>query len=215
MIQRMLIFVLLAGASLSLPAIAQDDSTDDQQEVVFQARLDGYNEVPAISTRGSGEFEARVDMQTGAISYTLNYRNLQTTVQQAHVHFGGPGMNGGISVWLCSNIANAAPGKPACPQSPGSVTGTIQPSDVVGPQGQGIAPGELGKLLAAMDARATYVNVYSLARPEGEIRGQVLQQSAGQELEGEDSDAAEARFIIRIRDRLSSHQGFQKHLSSP
>ena len=45
-------------------------------------------------------------------------------------------------------------GKPACTPTEGTFEGDIDASDVVGPSGQGIAPGEIGELITAM-RRAT------------------------------------------------------------
>jgi len=44
---------------------------------------------------------------------------------------------------------------------------------VVGPAGQGIAPGELDEFIRAIRAGVTYVNVHSTKFPSGEIRGQI------------------------------------------
>ena len=44
---------------------------------------------------------------------------------------------------------------------------------VIGPDGQGIAPGEFSKVIEAIRSGVTYVNVHSMKFPPGEIRGQV------------------------------------------
>jgi hypothetical protein len=88
-------------------------------------------------------------------------------VQFAHIHFGQPGVEGGVAAFLCGGGS-----KPACPPS-GDVTGTIVASDVVGPADQGIAAGEIDELIAAMKHGVTYVNVHTDAYPDGEIRGQI------------------------------------------
>jgi hypothetical protein len=53
------------------------------------------------------------------------------------------------------------------------VTGRITAADVVGPTGQGIAPGELDELIIAIRSGVAYANVHSSKFPMGEIRGQI------------------------------------------
>ncbi|HSS63997.1 MAG TPA: CHRD domain-containing protein [Gammaproteobacteria bacterium] len=136
-----------------------------------KARLDGYQEVSALSTTGSGTFAARTG--GGAIAYTLSYQDLEGNVLQAHVHFGQRGVNGGVSAFLCSNLGNGPAGTPLCPPAPGAVSGTVTSAEVIGPGGQGIGAGEIEELLDAIDAGVTYANVHTDLYPGGEIRGQI------------------------------------------
>ena len=53
------------------------------------------------------------------------------------------------------------------------MTGTITPTDVSGPVGQGIAAGEWAEFVAAIRAGVTYANAHSATHPGGEIRGQI------------------------------------------
>ena len=53
------------------------------------------------------------------------------------------------------------------------IEGTITEQNVVGPNGQLVAPGELEEVLAAMSAGVAYANVHSTLVPGGEIRGQI------------------------------------------
>ncbi len=104
-----------------------------------------------------------------AIDYELSYSDIQFgTVLFAHIHLGRPAIAGGVSAFLCGGG-----GKPACPATSGTVTGTITAADVIGPGGQGIAAGELDELLGAMRESATYANVHSTGFPGGEIRGAI------------------------------------------
>lgn len=137
--------------------------------------LTGFEEVPAVSTVAEGEFHARISNDQTQIQYELKYEDLEGAVQQAHIHVGQKGVNGGISVWLCSNLASppTPTGTQPCPPPPATITGTITASDVVGPAAQGVAAGEFAELIRAMRAGKTYVNVHSSKFPTGEIRSQI------------------------------------------
>lgn len=137
-------------------------------------RLRAFEEVPAISSTGRGLFEAHVD--ENELSYTLTYPRLQGQVTQAHIHIAQKDVNGGIMIWLCSNLPSPptpAAGVQACPQAPGTISGTVDASDVVGPTAQGIDPGEFAEVLRAIRTGITYVNVHTNLFPGGEIRGQL------------------------------------------
>jgi hypothetical protein len=136
--------------------------------------LNGYEENPDISTVASGDFRAQINNDDTAIEYELSYSNLEGDVLQAHIHFGKPAINGGISLFLCSNLGNGPAGTPLCPgPNSGTVTGTLDAADVVGPVGQGIEVGALGEILAAVRAGHAYANVHSTKWPGGEIRAQL------------------------------------------
>jgi hypothetical protein len=139
--------------------------------------LTGYEETPAtISSMGSADFRARVDRFDDQIHYRLSYRNLESAVTQAHIHFGARATSGGISVWLCGNPSatiTPPPGTQLCPAQPATITGTIGPENVVGPTGQGIEVGAFDELVDAINAGVTYANVHTVNRPGGEIRAQL------------------------------------------
>jgi CHRD domain len=161
----------LAGGGAALAHEGKDDGRHHASS--FTAALTGYQEVPAVSTAATGAFRARLD--DGAVRWRLSYRDLEGgAVQQAHVHFGQPAVNGGVSAFLCSNLAGAPAGVQRCPPAPATITGTIAAANVVGPADQGIEPGELDELLAAMRAGVTYTNVHTARFPNGEIRGQIV-----------------------------------------
>jgi hypothetical protein len=138
-----------------------------------RVNLNGYEEVPAVSTNGGGTFRAQIARDVEQITYELSYGQLNGEVQQSHIHLGQKSVNGGISVFLCSNLGNGPAGTQACPTPAGSITGTIVPANVIGPAGQGIAPGEFAELVRAMRAGVTYVNLHTVPQPGGEIRGQI------------------------------------------
>jgi CHRD domain len=140
----------------------------------IETRLKSYREVPSVSSTAVGKFKASVDEKSGAINYELSYSGLQGDVRMAHIHLGQRGVNGGIMVWLCQTSTNPDPTglSPTCPQS-GTVTGTLQAANVIGPAGQGVDPMEFAEVLAAIRAGVAYANVHSSKFPAGEIRGQL------------------------------------------
>jgi hypothetical protein len=138
-----------------------------------RTRLSGFQEVPAISTDASGKFSAKLRTSSQEIRYELSYANLTGAVQQAHIHVGQRSVNGGISVFLCSNLGNGPAGTQACPAAPATITGTIRPADVIGPAVQGIDPMQFDELVRAIRAGVAYANVHSETFPNGEVRGQL------------------------------------------
>jgi hypothetical protein len=139
----------------------------------LRTRLTGFQEVPAVSTDASGKFRAKLRTSSQEIEYELSYANLTGAVQQAHIHVGQRDVNGGISVFLCSNLAGAPAGTQSCPAAPATITGTITPAQVIGLAAQGIDPMQFDELVGAIRAGVAYANVHSETFPGGEIRGQL------------------------------------------
>jgi hypothetical protein len=139
----------------------------------WSARLRGFNEVPAVSTVANGRFNATVSEDGTSVSWELRYDDLEGDVQQAHIHLAQKDVNGGISVFLCTNLGNGPAGTQACPPPPATMSGSFTAADVIGPAGQGIAATEFGELLRAIRAGKTYANVHSSKFPGGEVRGQL------------------------------------------
>ena len=169
--RRRLQLVLVLGVISLLAAVGVAVARGGGDD--FRERLSGYEEVPSVSTEADGNFEARISRFADRIDYRLSYEDLTGAVLQAHIHLGQEAANGGVSAFLCSNLGNGPEGTPTCPQGRGEVRGTIEPEDVVGPTGQGIAPGEFDELVDAIRAGVTYANVHSETFPGGEIRGQL------------------------------------------
>ena len=101
----------------------------------FKAKLSGFNEVPAQSTPGTGNFKAKMSGDGTSLEYELTVSGTTGTVLQAHIHLGRTATNGGVMVFLCGGSA------PAC-VTDGTVTGTVSASDVISPAGQGLAAGD-------------------------------------------------------------------------
>ena len=138
------------------------------------ANLHGFEEVPAIASDGAGRFTATVDVAGTSMSYELSYAGLTGAILQAHIHFGQHDVNGGIVLFLCSNLGNGPAGTQLCPAAPGGVVGSLTATEVIGgASAQGIPAGDLQKVLRAIRAGIAYANVHSSVFPGGEIRGQL------------------------------------------
>ncbi|HKE97268.1 MAG TPA: CHRD domain-containing protein [Povalibacter sp.] len=165
--------IVLGAVLVALAAGTTVAHDKKKREEVVSARLVSINEVPALSTPASGRFKAVIDEDEGTITYTISYDALEGAVTQSHIHFGQKGVNGGVSVFFCTNLGNGPAGTPACPPPPAEISGTITAANVIGPAGQGIAAGEFAELLRAIREGVAYANVHSDRFPAGEIRGQI------------------------------------------
>lgn len=168
MARRSVLGITLLISATLLVLVGTSATAHDEGRGQFKARLSGFQETPSVSTSGSGSLSARIDLDAGTITYTLTYSGLESTASVAHIHFGQRGVAGGVIAFLCGGGD-----KPTCPATSGSVTGTIDAADIIGPATQGIAPGEFAEVVRAIRAGAVYANVHTATFPNGEIRGQV------------------------------------------
>ena len=158
---------------------------------VARATLQGFQEVPAISTAGHGTFVATRSADGTTFTFELTYADLEGNVGEggavtaAHIHLGQRGVAGGVAVFLCGGG-----GRPGCPVPPATVTGTFTAADVIGPTAQGIDAGELEELIRAARAGVTYVNVHTTRFMSGEIRGQIRYRVDGGH-DGDDQEGSE------------------------
>jgi hypothetical protein len=136
------------------------------------AKLEGLNEVPAVSSPARGRFRATVGEDS--VEYELTFAGLQAPITQSHIHFAQPNVNGGIVVWLCGTAALPGPtGTQMCPER-GKISGTITKDNVLAAQaGQGIAAGEFEEFVFALLNGYAYANIHTRDSAGGEIRGQI------------------------------------------
>jgi hypothetical protein len=161
-------------AVIGMGTVAVADSVRERET------LTGYEEVPALSTPGVGEFKIDLARSGDSLDYELTFSGLESAATQAHIHFENATNNGPIVVFLCSNLGNGPAGTQACPGAGGTITGTITAADVgAGAAAQGLAAGEFEEFVGALRAGATYVNVHSTGRPGGEIRAQIEDDDRG------------------------------------
>jgi CHRD domain len=164
--------VLLAFAA---PTVSGTDSHR------IRVKMNGYEEVPSVSTVANGTFSARIARDEQSIAYRLSWRGLQAPVTQAHVHFAQRSVNGGIVLWMCGTATNPGPaGTQTCP-TPMMAGDTVEVSGTwvaANVQASAMAPqqlaaGELAEVIAAIRAGVAYANIHTTVSPGGEIRGQL------------------------------------------
>ena len=169
---KVIVSSLLLSGAVSAVALAQGFAA-------IKETLTGWEEVPSVSTSAGAEFRAHIS-KDNSIDWELSYSALEGTVTQSHIHVGQSGVNGGISVFLCTNLGNGPAGIQPCPAGPATISGTIVAADVspnipatAGARTQGVNTGEIEELIAAMRAGATYVNIHSTLWGGGEVRSQI------------------------------------------
>ncbi|MFN8008980.1 MAG: CHRD domain-containing protein [Terriglobia bacterium] len=171
--------------TLSFPRHYKADDNSNSQDgqgkgVTVRALLTGYQEVPAVSTTGVGQFDAQLSDDKTKLNFTLKWKNLEgTSVTKADLRFGQFNVNGDVIALLCgTGSANVTCGDPAS----GSITGSIAATDILGPKAQGIDPTEstvFDEVLKAIGSTNTYVTIHTDKFADGEIRGQVLYHRFG------------------------------------
>lgn len=151
--------ILLAGLALiaiTLPTRAapgSDIATQPSQPegvFVFQAVLSGTNEVPSTTSPASGRMVIVLDNDFKTAHWRLMVSDIISPTA-AHIHIGEPGVSGPVVFPLFTGDGNFGPGNPI------SGTLTLSPTQIV----------DLGM-------GRYYVNVHTVANPNGEIRGQLL-----------------------------------------
>ena len=160
------------------------------QQVNSEELLGGHENPPVISD-GTGTFAAQLDIDSIPFQLTYDVGAEGSAPDQAHLHIANPGNNGGIVVFLCSNLGNTPVGAQVreCPitQPPagqGIVEGDIVAGDVL-PVAAGEPPaaipiieaGDLDGLTLLILEGAVYVDVHTPEHETGEIRAQLLNPS--------------------------------------
>ncbi len=177
--------VYLLTAALAALAVAPAAAQTE-----FTAKLYPRNEVPAISTFALGTFTATLDAERTELTWELTFEKTLGNVTQAHIHFAQAGVNGGIMVFLCSNLGNGPEGTQPCPAS-GTISGVADATGVIsGAAAQGVEPGNFFEFSRALLQGVTYANVHSTLFPGGELRGQIgrVAVALGETADAEDDE---------------------------
>lgn len=129
------------------------------------AALRGSEEVPSVTTNTTGTSRFVISRDRSTMQFTLNVLQGRD-VMQAHIHCGPVGQNGPVVAWLFGNVPGGfdVHGRLA--------SFTLSDQNIVdnscNPQIETIQ--DLVRLIENGNA---YVNVHTMAYPNGEVRGQI------------------------------------------
>jgi hypothetical protein len=139
-----------------------------------RARMSPKQEVPAVSSQASGDFEARIE--ENQVTFKLTYEGLEGgNALFAHIHLAQKSVNGGVMTFLCGGGTKPTP----CPSPSGTVEGTITGADIIAlgtqqvPAGTVDATAAFQEFTRALRNGTAYANLHTTASPGGEIRGQI------------------------------------------
>ena len=148
---------LVVLAALALTACEGSGNGDTER---FRASLSGAAEVPPQPSTSTGT--ARFTVDGSELDYTLDVQGMTGAIA-AHIHTGAVGQNGPPIVFL---FQQAAPGANV---SGGSLSqGSVDAGDMIPTAGV-----SYDSMLSLIRRGNAYVNVHTVARPAGEIRGQI------------------------------------------
>ena len=159
----------LTAFTVAVVATVTACESTTETKVTYKATLTGAQEVPTVSTSGTGTFNATLDQGSNILTYTIAYSGLGSAATMAHIH--GPAaatVSAGVLVDLATS---ATTGRQLTLGTAGSGSGTINLS--VGAVFAGVSGDSLQKLL---DSGNAYVNIHSVNNGNGEIRGQIVRQ---------------------------------------
>jgi CHRD domain len=118
--------------------------------VPFEVPLSGAQQVPPVTTAGTGMGNLTWDPSTRVVTWSVTYSGLASSVTMAHFHGPAPrGKNASIEIWLTKQ------GSPVASPITGEATLTPQQAK-------------------QFEAGDWYINVHTSDHPAGELRGQVV-----------------------------------------
>ena len=136
----------LLAAAVTLAGCAWMSSMTGSDTMSMKNALTGAQEVPAVTTSGSGSVDSSFDKSTNSLSWTVTYSGLSGPVTAGHIH--GPaaaGANAGVVIPFTGDLSSPIRGK--------ATLTTAQVADLM--------------------AGRYYVNLHTAKNPGGEIRGQL------------------------------------------
>ena len=149
---RLSAFLLLFSAIFLVSSCEEDMVADPDVFLVTGLELAGGQEVPAVSTTGSGSLDARYDRKVKELTVSFAWANLSDSVTGMHIH--GPavrGVPGPVLVPFTNFSRNRS----------GTYSSTVLVDEVTLKEIE-LLRGEY------------YINIHTKTYPAGEVRGQIV-----------------------------------------
>src|SRR5664279_1779851 len=147
----LLAYILLSLALIGIGSCKKDSSSTPAADIItFKATINGENEIPANASVASGTATFTYNTITYVLNGTVNYAGVLPTA--AHIQKGAEGVSGAVVFQV-----GAAPYTSPISFNSNPLTAS-----------------QITELLANL----YYVNIDSKAFPNGEIRGQLIEQTS-------------------------------------
>ena len=140
---------LIIGLAVSIQANASHLGN----QILLSARMNGSQEVPAVITNAVGVTAFSLNPTRDTMCVNMTVTGLSGPITGAHIHAGTAGVTGPVIYSLTAMVVG------------NSLSATITGTD--------LSPVLLSNYLEGL----TYINVHTVANPNGEIRGQIIPES--------------------------------------
>jgi hypothetical protein len=159
--RRTALFLALGLVAGTLAACDDDDALGPEN-ADFTATLNGANEIPGVETTAIGS--VTFDATETSITFRIEVENLADAIG-AHIHIGDDDVEGPIIATLFEDVEGVDI------QDGVLAEGIIDQADINAALDLSFA-----ELLDVLENGSAYVNVHTIANPDGEIRGQITPQ---------------------------------------
>ncbi|RSK24737.1 CHRD domain-containing protein [Hymenobacter metallilatus] len=164
-----------------------------EKDEEFVAALSGTQEVPPVTTNGTGIGTFNLSQNQGRLAFRVVVSGLSGPITMAHFHQGATGVAGPVVLDLMPYISGNV------------IEGEVTPTPAI---------------VTAMLAGQIYINVHTAANPGGEIRGQLIREARylshdarldGAQMVPAVTTTARAVSFLRLNTTLDTLQIFVSH----
>ena len=144
---------IVLATVLTISTTAMSFAAHLGDKLTFSARMNGLQEVPAVTSPGQGVAVMTLNGSRDTLCVSIYMAGSPSAINGIHLHAGAAGVNGGVVLDLSPYLVN------------GNVEAIITGADLT------------TTLISDMITGGIYVNAHTATNPNGEIRGQVKLES--------------------------------------